>query len=87
MRLLICDPAFLAAEDLALDDHVVDPELKTDNAYLKAFHRLAKGGDPRVHLLNGRFSDMAKALPDLVGETDRERHIARVRSLRDEAAP
>ncbi|MGH7025921.1 MAG: SIR2 family protein [Brevundimonas sp.] len=87
MRLLICDPAFLPAGELELDEHVVDPELKTGNAYLKAFHRLAKGGDPRVHLLNGRFSDMAKALPDLVGETDRERHIARVRSLRDEAAP
>ncbi len=84
MRLVVCDPAFLAAEDLASDDHVVDPELKTANSYLKAFYRLAKGGDPRVHLLNGRFSDMARALPDLVGETDRERHIARVRSLRDE---
>ena len=84
MRLLVCDPAFLPADNLALDDHVVDPDLKTGNAYLKAFHRLAKGGDPRVHLLNGRFNDMAKALPDLVGETDRERHITRVRALRDE---
>ena len=84
MRLVVCDPAFLAAEDLQLDEHVVETELKTQNTYLTAFYRLAKGGDPRVHLLNGRFSDMVKALPDLVGETDRERHIARMRSLRDE---
>jgi hypothetical protein len=84
MRLVVCDPAFLAAEDVATDEHVITAELNTQNPYLTAFYRLAEGGDPRVHLLNGRFSDMAKALPDLVGETDRERHIARVRSLRDE---
>lgn len=84
LRLLVCDPAFLAAQDLGAGDHVLNPDLMTENKYLKAFHRLAEGGDPRVHLLNGRFSDMAKALPDLVGETDRERHIARVRALREE---
>lgn len=83
MRLIICDPAFLGAADLEADVHVVDPELATDNRYLSAFHKLARGGDPRIHLMNGRFSDMAEALPDLVGETDRERHVARVRSLLD----
>ncbi|QYF86217.1 SIR2 family protein [Brevundimonas sp. PAMC22021] len=84
LRLLVCDPAFLDAADVAAGDHVLNADLKTQNKYLKAFYRLAEGGDPRVHLLNGRFSDMAKALPDLVGETDRERHIARVRALREE---
>lgn len=84
MRLVICDPAFLSRDDLERGDHVLTSGLGTQNGYLKAFHRLAEGGDPRVHLLNGRFSDMARALPDLVGETDRERHVARVRSLREE---
>jgi hypothetical protein len=31
--------------------------------------------------MNGRFDDLAVALPDLVGETDRERHSTRVRAL------
>jgi hypothetical protein len=33
--------------------------------------------------MNGRFQDLVSALPDLVGETDRERHMQRVRTLRD----
>lgn len=84
MRLIICDPAFLPPESLQADDHFVAADLGTKNRFLRAFYKLAKGGDPRIHLMNGRFNDMAEALPDLVGETDRERHIARVRSLRDD---
>lgn len=44
---------------------------------------LAEQGDPRIHLLNGRFEDLADALPDLIGETDRERHVERVKVLRE----
>ncbi|NQE65313.1 SIR2 family protein [Caulobacter sp. RHG1] len=84
MRLVICDPAFLSAGALALDEHAVNAPLATTNKFYAAFHRLAASGDARLHLINGRFSDMAHALPDLIGETDRERHAARIRVLRGE---
>jgi hypothetical protein len=34
-------------------------------------------------LLHGRFEDLALALPDLVAETERERHAQRIRTLRE----
>lgn len=84
LRLVICDPAFLAPSDIGDDDHIVTAEPTTTNPFLKAFWKLSVGGDPRIHLINGRFGDLAMALPDLVGETDRERHVARMRAIRDD---
>ena len=83
LRLIICDPAFLTDEALELGDHTIANGRPTTNRFLTAFKRFADSGDARVHLMNGRFDDMAAALPDLVGETDRERHVARVRALRE----
>lgn len=85
LRLIVCDPVFLDAAALAVADHDAPDVQPTDNRFLRAFHSLAAAGDARIHLINGRFEDMAIALPDLVGETDRERHAQRIRSLRDEA--
>jgi len=84
LRLVICDPAFLASADISGADHVVAAAPSTTNPFMKAFYKLAAGGDPRIHLVNGRFADLATALPDLVGETDRERHVARMRAIRDD---
>ncbi len=85
LRIVICDPLFLAEEQLEAGGHVIAEGKTTENRFVKAFTRLARSGDPRIHLINGRFEDMALALPDLVGETDRERHANRIRSLRDES--
>lgn len=84
LRLVICDPAFIPLEAFNKDDHIINTDLATNNSFLKDFYRLSANGDPRVHLLNGRFSDMALAIPDLVGETDRERHASRMRILREQ---
>lgn len=81
LRVIVCDPIFLAKDSLVKNDHTISADPNTDNKFIKAFFRLAKAGDPRVHLLNGRFDDLALALPDLVGETDRERHAARMRTI------
>lgn len=83
LRLVVCDPAFVPSEMLELETHVIDGALVPSNRFLAGFKRLADSGDARVHLMNGRFQDLAAALPDLVGETDRERHVQRMRSLRD----
>jgi hypothetical protein len=85
LRLVICDPCFLTDAELGEDPLVGGPHLiegvPPTNKFLGSFLRLAEAGDPRLHLMNGRFDDMAVALPDLVGETDRERHSNRIRAL------
>lgn len=92
LRLVICDPSFISSEN---DLRGVDPEPPAHaisqaqphaNRFLARILSLAASGDARVHLINGRFEDLADAMPDLIGETDRERHVERVRVLRDTAA-
>lgn len=85
LRLVICDPAFLASEALETGGYELPPGQLPGNRFLAAFRSLADAGDARIHLMNGRFQDLAAALPDLVGENDRERHVQRMRSLRDAA--
>lgn len=86
-RLVVCDPAFI------MDDQVKDDPVRLSGAGLppNPFHqrliRLAQTGDQRMVLLHGRFEDLAIALPDLVAETERERHAARVKALREVDKP
>lgn len=85
LRMVICDPAWINESKLLIGDHLIAETDKPSNRFLSAFLRLADTGDPRIHLLSGRFQDLAAALPDLVGETDRDRHNQRVKALRDSA--
>lgn len=93
LRLVVCDPSFIQSEnDLkgvapAEPSHTIalaDPA--HTNPFLAKIISLAERADPRIHLINGRFEDLADALPDLIGQTDRERHIERVKALRDQGA-
>ncbi|MFM9973795.1 MAG: hypothetical protein ACKVON_04380, partial [Beijerinckiaceae bacterium] len=91
LRLIICDPSFIPSEnDLrgvapAPAAHAIADGGPHRNGFLEKIKTLAAAGDQRVHLINGRFEDLADGLPDLIGETDRERHIERVKVLRDQA--
>ncbi len=89
-RLVVCDPGFIRSyEALSGDpldgsvDHTIADVEPHPNSILERIRVLAQGGDQRVHLLNGRFEDLADAMPDLIGQTDRERHAERVRSMRE----
>lgn len=89
-RLVVCDPGFirsywaLAGDPLGDPaDHAIADAEPHPNPIIDRIRLLAQSGDPRVHLLNGRFEDLAEAMPDLIGQTDRERHAERVRSLRE----
>lgn len=90
LRLIICDPSFIISKaDLsgvapALPAHTITGQDAHANAFLAKIVMLAERGDPRIHLLNGRFEDLSDALPDLIGETDRERHVERVKTLREQ---
>lgn len=91
LRLIICDPSFIPSEnDLrgvapAPAAHAIADVGAHPNSFLNKIKTLAAAGDQRVHLINARFEDLAEGLPDLIGETDRERHIERVKVLRDQA--
>lgn len=81
-RLVVCAPGFILPESLESDEQTLPADLSTDNEPFGSLLRLARAGDPRIILLNGRFEDLADALPDLVAETEREQHMRRVQTLR-----
>ena len=81
-RLVVCDPVFVDQALIDKDPITVDSDT-SKNEFHRKLIRLAQTGDERVVLLNGRFEDLALALPDLVAETERERHAMRIKSLRD----
>jgi len=51
------------------------------NPHLGKIRGLALEGDARLALLNASFSELAQELPDVVAESDLERHLERVRKL------
>jgi hypothetical protein len=54
------------------------PIRNTASACFDQLKKLVLLGDQRITLLNGRFEDLAQALPDLVAQTERERHLDRM---------
>lgn len=89
-RLVVCDPGFIRSYEAlsghqldGVADHAILDAETHPNPFIERIRGLAHNGDQRVHLLNGRFEDLADAMPDLIGQTDRERHAERVRSMRE----
>jgi hypothetical protein len=88
LRVIICDISFL--EDAALEadaaPHVIPARasMRTEtSASFEKLKSLVAIGDQRIALLNGRFEDLAHALPDLVAQTERERHMDRIQRFRE----
>nr|WP_301293845.1 SIR2 family protein [Nitrobacter winogradskyi] len=81
-RLVVCDPVFLDSKLIEKDPVTVGSDA-AKNSFHQQLIRLIQAGDERVMLLNGRFADLTLAVPDLVAETERERHALRVKALRD----
>lgn len=87
IRVVVCDPCFVPVGELngtglLGEAHTIDktnPQLKD---YQARILRLVREGDSRVTILNGRFSDLALALPEIAGETDRQRLEARLERIR-----
>lgn len=86
LRLVVCDVAFLSDDALQSEDHTLSKasamRTDVDNTFTRLM-RLCDIGDQRITLLNGRFSDFAQVLPDLVAQTERERHAERLKILHD----
>jgi hypothetical protein len=85
IKVIICDVAYLDDSSVASNDSVISEPaaMRVPNEYFKKFRGLAKAGDKRITLINGRFEDLVDAIPDLVAQTERERHAERTRLIRE----
>ncbi|RQH12463.1 SIR2 family protein [Bradyrhizobium sp. RP6] len=89
LRLVVCDIAFLTDEELEKNEHLLPTTAEARPKASPCFSRLkrlADIGDQRVTLLNARFDDLAQAIPDLVAQTERERHAERIKILNEPSA-
>lgn len=84
----IAEPILAAVRsNLSFNLVVVDPSLDTKanpdselaNSYLVNFARLADDGDGRIALIDGKFENVVPLIPDIVAQSDLERHQDRVR--------
>ncbi len=85
LKLIVCDVAFLKDDVLEKGDHIIaDASSLRDrvSSYFERFKQLVRTGDQRITLLSGRFEDLAFAIPDLVAQTERERHLDRMQAAR-----
>jgi hypothetical protein len=63
---------------------VVSPGLEeSDNVHMRMIRDLIRGGDRRLALLASTFEEAVPFVPDLVTETETERHQARLTSASD----
>lgn len=73
LRVILCDRGFIPKERLdALNAHEIDLEIDIQRQYQKKVIKLVQQGDNRITVLNGRFEDLAHAMPEISGKTDRQ---------------
>ena len=74
MRVILCDRGFIPKQRLdGLDTQEIDVELDYQRGdYQKKIIKLVRQGDSRITVLNGRFEDLAQAMPEISGKTDRQ---------------
>ncbi|MEH3092648.1 MAG: SIR2 family protein [Agrobacterium cavarae] len=83
----IAEPILAAVRgNLGLDIVIVSPDIETatgsgGNPYLGELLRLIEGGDGRISLVAAKFEEIVKLIPDVVSETELERHNQRLRNL------
>lgn len=71
--MILCDRGFVPHQRLdAIDAHEIELELEIQRPYQTKIIKLVQQGDSRITVLNGRFEDLAHALPEISGKTDRQ---------------
>lgn len=83
LRLVLCDSGFVEHQKL-FDEYAqeIDFHLEGQRPYQSKIARLVQQGDTRITMLNGRFEDLADALPMISGKTDRQLLQDRLEKLR-----
>ncbi|WP_282028456.1 SIR2 family protein [Paracoccus marcusii] len=84
LRLVLCDRGFVVHDKL-FDEYAqeIDLDLAGQRPYQSKIARLVQQGDTRITMLNGRFEDLADALPMIAGKTDRQLLRDRLERLRE----
>lgn len=84
LRLVLCDRGFVEHHKLFDQDaQEIDLALGGQRPYQSKIARLVQQGDSRITMLNGRFEDLADALPMISGKTDRQLLQDRLEKLRE----
>ena len=84
LRLVLCDRGFIEHHKLFDEDaQEIDIDLGGQRHYQSKIARLVQQGDTRITMLNGRFEDLADALPMISGKTDRQLLQDRLEKLRE----
>lgn len=82
LRIVVADPGFVPPHKLDGDSHTIDLDLAAQRPYQARMMRLVLEGDARITILNGRFQDLADAIPTVAGDTDRQRLQMRLDQVR-----
>lgn len=83
----ISEPILAALKgNLSLNAIVVNPDIEAassagGNQYLNDVARLIDNGDARLAMIAGTFEDVVPVIPDVISETELERHSQRVRNM------
>jgi hypothetical protein len=85
----ISEPILSAIKaNLSLNVVVVNPDIEVasdggakSNTYLSAIGKLIDNGDARLALIAGKFEEIVPIVPDVISETELERHAERVRNM------
>lgn len=84
LRLVLCDCGFVEHQKLFDEDaQEIEFDLAGQRPYQSKIARLVQQGDTRITMLNGRFEDLADALPMISGKTDRQLLQDRLEKLRE----
>ncbi|MBA96189.1 MAG: SIR2 family protein [Sulfitobacter litoralis] len=83
LRLVLCDRGFVEHQKLFDEAQEIDLDLAGQRPYQQKIARLVQQGDTRITMLNGRFEDLADALPMISGKTDRQLLQDRLEKLRE----
>ncbi len=84
LRFVLCDRGFIEHHKLFDEDaQEIDLDLGGQRLYQSKVARLVQQGDTRITMLNGRFEDLADALPMISGKTDRQLLQDRLEKLRE----
>ncbi|MET4675867.1 MULTISPECIES: SIR2 family protein [unclassified Luteibacter] len=79
LKLVVVGPRL--APYAVADSEAPAPGEANTNQHLIQLARLARAGDARISLINESFNGLLQYVPDLVADSDREKHVARLRSL------
>ncbi|QNK01373.1 SIR2 family protein [Dyella telluris] len=79
LKLVVAGP-YLAPHTVG-GDPVPRPGEALINAHIRKLAQLAKAGDARLSMINESFNGLLAYVPDIVAQSDMEKHVARMRSL------